>query len=519
MKKVTLQLLLLILPLFITSRISAQNLADTIKEKTSVLNDKINGLDERMLETENTVSGLKKIKVGGYIQSEYQRSEYILSPVRDNFLIRRARLKTTYDPGTGPRFVLEADFTPAGFTLKDCYAQINDPWVKEFSLFAGYFTGMDYEIEYSSSMREVTEYTKITQAIYPSERDLGFKLEYTPHAIPLKIQIALLNGNSNFTYKGDPSGTNINPANKSFDNFKNFAARAIYSLKFGSFGGLDFGAQAYMGKLKGNSTFELASDYALNSNTKSMNDYLARRWVGGEFQLYADVLGGMSLKGEYIAGVNPNPGYVTSVSTSTTTTTVAPDANPGVIDVTNNITNLKLTTIQSSQSKNFSGLYLYLIKAIGKKNQFVFRYDVYDPNTKLSSDQISSTTLYAGQTTPTFDSKPTITTDTKGSVANLYNVTNNTYAVNQTVINKITSGLADLKYTTLTFAWNYFFNENIRITLAYAMPINEKGKAGKDSKGNPLLYDKATINNSTQIVDFSNAVHQNLLTLRLQAKF
>ena len=517
MKKVKLQLMLMVITILFSARMSAQNLADTIKEKTSILNDKINGLDERLLETESTVNGLKKIKVGGYIQSEYQRSEYELSPVRDNFLIRRARLKTTYDPGTGPRYVLESDFTPAGFTIKDCYAVMNDPWVKEFSLTAGYFTGLDYEIEYSSGMREVPEYAKITQAIYPSERDLGFKLEYTPHKVPIKIQLALLNGNSNFTFKGDPSGTNVNPANKDFDNFKNFAARAIYSLKFGSFGGLDFGANAYMGKLKGNSTENLNSDYAFNKST-NMNDYLDRRWVGGEFQLYADILGGMSLKGEYISGVNPTPGYVTTVETKTTTTTATPDGTtPSIVDLTNNTTDLFLKTIQPSQSKNFSGYYLYLIKAIGKKNQFAFRYDVYDPNIKISGNQITSTTAYTGATS--YDKQPTVKTDTKGSIANLINVSNNTTTINQTAINSATSGLSDIKYSTLVFAWNYFFNENLRVTLAYAIPINEKGKAGKDSKGNPLVSDKATINNATTYVDYSNLVHQNLLTLRIQAKF
>ena len=36
--------------------------------------------------------------------------------------------------------------------------------------------------------------------------------------------------------------------------------------------------------------------------------------------------------------------------------------------------------------RNFSGYYIYFIKNIGSKNQFVAKYDFYDPNTKLSGD-------------------------------------------------------------------------------------------------------------------------------------
>ena len=100
-------------------------------------------------------------------------------------------------------------------------------------------------------------------------------------------------------------------------------------------------------------------------------------------QIFFDFLGGMSLKGEYIAG----------------------QCHPGD------------SKTNPYKTKNFSGYYIYLIKNIGKKNQFVARFDNYDPNTTLAGDE-------AGK---------------------------------------------DVYYNTLTLAWQYYLNDNIRITLNYGI--------------------------------------------------
>ena len=114
-------------------------------------------------------------------------------------------------------------------------------------------------------------------------------------------KLALLNGNDGITINNN-SGTNLNSnENKDFDNYKDIMIRATYNLSLGSFGGLDFGGSGYFGSLKSNSLKTLSSDYTTIKDI-NVGDAVHRNWVGGEFQLFADVLGGMSLKGEYIAG-------------------------------------------------------------------------------------------------------------------------------------------------------------------------------------------------------------------------
>ena len=46
------------------------------------------------------------------------------------------------------------------------------------------------------------------------------------------------------------------------------------------------------------------------------------------------------------------------------------------------------------KTKEFSGYYAYLIKNIGKKNQFVARFDYFDPNTRLSGDDAGKDVYY-----------------------------------------------------------------------------------------------------------------------------
>jgi phosphate-selective porin len=85
--------------------------------------------------------------------------------------------------------------------------------------------------------------------------------------------------------------------------------------------------------------------------------------------------------------------------------------------------------------RDFSGYYIYLIKNIGPKNQFIAKYDYYDPNTKLSGDAAKN----------------------------------------------------ELSYKTLTLAWQHYLNDNIRLSLNYEMPKNETNTANpKNLKDNTL---------------------------------
>jgi len=435
----------------------------TVNEKLSEVNDKVNGLNERLTTAESDLSKLTKIKISGYIQAQYQmfESPALESTSNNYFSIRRARVKFTYEALDGIKFVLQPDFAPGALSLKDAYVVLNDRWTKSFSLTAGKFNRPNYEVEYSSSQRELPERSAVIRALYPGERAIGAKLEYNPINLPLHVQLALLNGTDGLTINNS-AGVNLNPnENKDYDNYKDIMVRATYNLSLGSIGGLDFGAHGYFGSLKSNATSTLSSDYSTVTAIK-FGDAVKRNWVGGEFQLFADLLGGMSLKGEYITGKNASVGY------SAVAAGADPVKNPAVPGVAN-------------FQNNFAGYYLYFIKNLGKKNQFAFRYDYYDPNTDISGKDVAVTKF-----------APT----------------------DATVLKSKTSGKSDLATTTFGLALHHYFDDNLRITLAYDIVKNEKvGTVGK------VVDNYTDAHGVAGTMDWSNAINQNALTLRIQAKF
>jgi hypothetical protein len=376
---------------------------DSLKDVIERHEGKLNALDERVLVNEADLGKLNKIKVSGYIQSQWESYGADLEKsngYNNTFYIRRARVKFTYEALDGVKFVLQPDFSTGALALKDAYTVVNIPKLKNWTLWAGQMNRPDYEVEYSSSQREVLERSRVIRAIYPGEREIGVKLEYIGTKIPLKFQIMAMNGN----FTGAQA--------KDVDSQKDIMARLVYSIKIPSAGiGIDFGPNVYYGgNLSKNNRFFKNSDGTLDS-LNSVWKYLKKNWVGGEVQIFADVLGGMAIKGEYISGINSVPSAVAVNSTRAQMV-----ASPSLYN-------------------NFSGYYVYFIKNIGPKNQFVAKYDYYDPNTKLSGDAAGNS----------------------------------------------------INYKTWTIAWQYYLNDFIRISLNYEMPKNEINASNPtDKKDNTL---------------------------------
>ena len=452
------RLSLIILMLIFAFIFKANAQEATVKEQLSEVDDKVSGITERLATDEADLAKLNKIKVSGYIQAQWQNFENPGIYPSNYFSLRRVRVKFTYEAADGVKFVLQPDFSPGALALKDAYVVLNDRWTKSFSLWAGKFNRPNYEVEYSSSQREMMERSLIIRTLYPGERALGAKLEFNPASLPIHLQFALLNGNDGLTINNS-AGVNLNNnENKDIDNYKDVMVRATYNLSLGSFGGLDFGANGYYGSLKSNATSTLSSDYTTIKDVK-VGDAVKRNWVGGEFQLFADILGGLSVKGEYMAGKNASIGYSPVYAADGTTVTT-----PGKANFQN----------------NFAGYYLYFIKNLGKKNQFAFRYDYYDPNTDITGKEI----------------KVKGYTSTVAALAN--------YG----------SGKNDLATSTFGFALHHYFDDNIRISLDYDIVQNEKvSTAGTLTEG----YTK--VDGTKGVLDYSKNVNNNMLTLRIQAKF
>lgn len=503
MKKLSLFVLTvgMLVPLAFSTKVKAQSGTDTLAPQVMTLRDKISGVEDRVATAEADLAKLTKIKISGYVQAQWQHFEASNVFPSNYFTIRRARFKLVYEPAKGIVFCLQPDFQPSNFVIKEAYTRLNEPWLKTFSLWVGKFNRPNYEVETSSSDLEALERSRVITTLYPGEYAIGAKLEVTPPSIPLKFQLAIFNGNDGQVYP-DATGANQNAAdNKDFDNYKDFMARLTYGFKFGHWGGLTIGAHGYYGAVRATTDTLLNSDYTKNKSV-AVGSALSRSWIGGEAQLYIDVLGGLVLKGEYIAGINAFPGF----NNSSSATSYSSSVNATKDTLTQVFTTTKTTSIAPNIQRNFHGFYVYLVKNIGKRNQFTIRYDKFDPNTKLSSDQLGIANYKASS------SKTTTVKNTFGSAGNvLVNKEVNTTTVN----NSLTSGTADLAYSQVTLCWSYYFDDNIKISLAYDIPMNEKvGTAGKVMSGNYTIP-----GNQPMKYDYSNLINQNVLTLRFQAKF
>jgi len=392
------------------SQTEANILKDSIKEnsiKVSLLNEKLSSL-------ENDFNKQSKLKFSGYLQAQYDYYNFSPQPTPSNtFFIRRARLKAIYTPTEEIKCVIQPDFSAHNFTLADAYIALKDKRTKSISLWAGQFARFNYEIENCASQRDALESSKIIKTIYPAEKELGVKLEVKPRKLPLKFQLAAFNGNFSTNDLKDAKDNNNN---------KDFMGRALYSIKFNKENtGIDFGVNGYYGSIKTKD-----SKYILNSengiDSCAAGSLLNRYWGGIEMQAYLEILGGLTLKAEYIMGQNAFLGTSSSTITQTGGTSSSYITDGTVVTTTQGQNSSTKTVTTPNTIRNFSGYYFYLIKKINLKNQLVIRYDKYDPNTSFSGDKAKS----------------------------------------------------EIYYNTLSFVWHYYIEEYARISMAFEMPYNEK---------------------------------------------
>jgi len=360
----------LIIALIILAFLSQGNIGYAQEESAAAIEEikgQLEGFDENIKTLQTDVSGLKKIKLSGYAQFEWLNTEeekkgFGFSPydstdiLQSQFRIRRARVKMTYKNSLGS-LVAQGDFNTSGFTLKDFYFDINNPWASWGSLKLGMFNRPNYEIEYSSTTRESMERSSVVKALYPNERDLGAMLTINPDDM-FNLQFAAFMN----TYQS--------AMKQSIPNFSEapmyYMARITKSINLTKQGlGIDFGAHARFGNTASNSIYVIESDAIKidSTNTIAKGDGVARNWFGGEVQIYWDFLGGMKLMGEYIMGSDVNEPKMVAKSK------MAP----------------------ALRKRDFSGYYVMLVKNLPLDFQVAVKYDSYDPNTAIDDALISST--------------------------------------------------------------------------------------------------------------------------------
>ena len=384
---------------------------------------------------QSAVELMQRLKVTGYLQFQSQFTDSLGNafaggafPANTDkrFGVRRGRLKFAYNTLL-TSFVAQFDMTEKGFATKDIYMVVRDPWTQTLSLTGGIFNRpFGYEIAYSSSARESPERARFTQSLFPGERDLGYMLTIqgpkTSSWNFLKIQGGFFAGNG------------VNPET---DKKKDFIGQISISksvmnerIKYG------IGASYYNGGVYQPTVnlYNMSNGvYAKDASAVVIGKFAKRQYIGVDAQLAVhSAIGISTLRGEYITGKQP------SLAGSPNSFQVLPAADLYMRDV--------------------KGVYVYFVQGIaGTKHQFVVKYDIFDPNTAVSGNQIG---LTASGMMPT------------------------------------TAG--DLKYTTLGLGWIYAYDSTLKLMAYYDMVTNETSK---------------------NLAGYSKNLKDNVFTLRLQCKF
>jgi hypothetical protein len=381
----------------------------------------IDGINETLAGIQSTLDALKKIKISGYVQSQFQSTQVkgtstfaggdFPANVNTRFSVRRGRFKLVYETELS-KYALQIDVTQNGVGIKEANITVLDPWVKTYGLTAGIFDRpYGFEVSYSSGLWEAPERTRLNQTLFPSEQELGAKLEINPQEGPFSL----------FNLKAGVFNGVLNTANEN-NGVKDFVGRMGVQLPFTEENmEVDGGLSLYSGKVTNTSRYVYSIDqsaspigYAVDSSASNLGGNISRVYLGGDLQFYYDIpgFGGLNLRGEYTAG--DQPGTITG---STFYNPYTPAGRPDA------------TAASALYKRKFSGWYLTYIQNIGNSHQFVARYDEYDPNTDVKGSDIGVAGSNLGQ--------------------------------------------ADVKYSTLGLGWIYHFDSSLKFTLYYDLVRNE----------------------------------------------
>ncbi len=366
LQKITLAIVATAMSLGISAQEEAPNPMDTLARS--------------VMKLQSDMDLLKKVKITGYLQPQFQ---YIDSagaatfaggnfPAHTDkrFALRRARVKFEYTNDLS-QYVFQIDATEKGVVIKDMYAKFTEPWAQAVSLTVGNMNRpFGFEIGYSSSMRESPERGRMSQIIFPGERDLGamitFQMPKTSKWNFLKLEAGMFNGagpNSDFDFQKDIIGRLRADRTTKSEKISYGIGVSYYD------GGVQNGKRnvfSSIGTLANGNLGWMAPDTTA-SNLYGVTAVSKRTYIGADFQLNIDLpIGLTSLRAEYIQGQQP----------ATSSSSASPTAQP--------------TT--ETYIRNFDGAYFYfLYNIMQSKHQLIFKYDWYDPNTDVSAADIGKT--------------------------------------------------------------------------------------------------------------------------------
>lgn len=337
------------------------------------------------------VNRFQNLNISGYMQPQFQVAQTkgeasfeggAFSEFSTNrFMLRRARIKIDYIvPAVGhivPKvlFTFQIDATERGVAVRDMFVRLYEPKKQAFSLTTGLFARpFGYELNLSSAYRETPERGRMSQTLMPTERDIGAMISYEmpkrPHAHALlKWDAGLFNGQG-------LSGTT------DFDSFKDFISRLTlkpmtFSKSWAVSGGLSllYGGWRQATKYR-YSMHDVAGEkvFVADSSESNIGNKAPRHYYGADVQLVNyHPHGKTELRAEYWRGKQPGTALTT--------------LNPGVLPVA------------PTYIRNFDGAFFYFLQnIINQKWELMVKYDWYDPNTNVTTNDIgkAATNLSAG---------------------------------------------------------------------------------------------------------------------------
>jgi len=329
----------------------------------------LEGLNEQLQTLQADTDKLKRFKFSGYIQGRTEFSEAssdtvrvsgaagtIASPNATRFFIRRARVKLTYDSSPLSQAVVYFDGgADRTIRLLEAYVTLLDPWTPrhDHQLTLGQMNvPYGYEIERSSSVRELPERSRAENVLFSGERDRGVKLE--SQWIPqLKTTLAVLNGGG--VNSADFPATDPTKG-------KDMLGRVRWSS-----GLLDAAVSGYSGK----QVTPLTGSDVITDKTR----------LGVDAQGYWSLprAGGGSIRFELYSGHDVNADSVRVLVVAPTT------ANPNRL--------LRAGAVGSHLATDMLGWYVMGVQNLGDRLQLAARFDVYDPNVDLDHDQFERVSL------------------------------------------------------------------------------------------------------------------------------
>lgn len=329
----------------------------------------LEGLDNHNQHLGNEIKNLQKFKTSGYIQTQYQYGEKDASlkvgtanttdKPFNRMGIRRGRMKFTYEDGPASG-VFQLDITEKGVELNDAFLALKESLFKSQSLLkAGFFDRpFGNEISYSSAQLESPERALLIQTLFPEERDLGAMLQLqAPKSSKwslIKLEAGLFAGNG---------------IKQETDNRKDFIGHLSVSKTFGNSLKLSGGTSYYHGSVyqgTENVYRTVGKKFVRNQNTENIGKFAKREYIGFDIQLEAiNIVGASQIRAEYLFGQQPG----------TKTNSKSPNAST-------------LPT-HDTYIRNFSGWYAIFIQDVGTLPiSAVIKYDMYNPNTKISGNDI-----------------------------------------------------------------------------------------------------------------------------------